>query len=78
MRKTTDLSKENASQIAVEFLKYHKGTDKIEVALIERRDDYWIVSGTSPIQFGEMQWPERFSVVIDMKGKIMDLDLRLL
>ena len=74
----TEISRENASQIAVEFLKNQKGTDNVEVALINRQDDYWIVSGTTPIQFGEMQWPERFEVVVDLKGKIRAADFKLL
>ena len=74
----TELSKENASQIAVEFLRYQKGTDKVEIALVERRDDCWIVNGITPIQFGEMQWPERFEVVVDLKGKIRAADFKLL
>jgi hypothetical protein len=74
----TELSKEHASQLVIEFLKYQKGTDKIDVAFIERQDNYWIVSGTTPIQFGEMQWPERFSVVVDLKGRIRSTDFKLL
>lgn len=73
-----ELSKDNASQIAIEFLKKQKGTDKIDVALVEMQDDCWVVSGTTPIQFGEMQWPERFAVVIDQKGKIKSADYGLL
>ena len=74
----SQLSKESASQIVVEFLKKQKGTDKIDVALIEMQDNCWVVRGTSPIQFGEMQWPERFAVVIDLKGKIKSTDFGLL
>ena len=74
----TQLSKENATQIAVEFLKKQKGTEKVEVALIETQDDCWVIRGTTPIQFGEIEWPERFAVVIDLKGKIKSTDFGLL
>jgi hypothetical protein len=74
----SQLSKESASQIAVEYLKKQKGTEKIEVAMIELEDNCWIVRGTSPIDFGERQWPERFAVVVDLKGKIKSTDFGLL
>ena len=35
----TQVTKESASQIAVEFLKKRKNTENIEVALIELEDD---------------------------------------
>jgi hypothetical protein len=73
-----ELSKENASQIAVEFLKKQKGTDKVSVAIVETQDDCWVISGTTPIQFGEIEWPERFAVVVDSKGKIKSTDYKLL
>jgi ActR/RegA family two-component response regulator len=72
------LSKESANQIAVEYLKKRKNTEKVEVALIEAEDDCWMIRGTCPIEFGEMQWPEKFSVVVDSKGKIKSEDYGLL
>ena len=72
------LSKETASQIAVEFLKKRKNTDKIEVALVEQQEDCWVISGTSPMEFGGSIWPERFAVVVDSKGKIKSSDFGLL
>ena len=74
----TQLSKENATQIAVEFLKKRKNTEQIEVALVEAQDDCFVVSGTCPMDFGDHQWPEKFAVVIDAKGKIKSTDFRLL
>jgi hypothetical protein len=74
----SELSKDSASQIAIEYLKKQKGTDKIEVALVVMENDCWVVRGTSPIQFGEMQWPERFAVIIDLKGRIKSTDFGLL
>jgi len=78
MVQMTQLSKETASQIAVEFLKKRKNTDKIEVALIELQEDCWVISGTCPMEFGDATWPERFAVVVDLKGKIKSSDFALL
>jgi hypothetical protein len=72
------VSKETASQIVIEYLKKEKNTDKIEVAMIELEDNCWVVRGTCPLEFGETQWPERFAVVIDLKGKIKSTDYGLL
>jgi hypothetical protein len=72
------LSKESASQIAVEYLKMQKGTEKIDVAIVELENNCWVVRGTCPIEFGEHHWPERFTVVVDLKGKIKSIDFGLL
>jgi hypothetical protein len=72
------LSKDEASQITVEFLKKLKNTEKVEVILTEMKDNCWVVCGTTPIEFGESQWPERFTVTIDSKGKIKTSNFRLL
>ena len=74
----SQVSKETASQIAVEFLKKRKNTEQIDVALIEQQDDGWLISGTCTIDFGDHQWPERFSVVVDLKGRIKSEDYGLL
>jgi hypothetical protein len=73
-----ELSKESASQIAIEYLKKRKNTEKVEIALIEAQDDCWLVQGVCPIEFGETQWPEKFAVVVDSKGKIKSTDFGLL
>ena len=72
------VSKETASQIVVEYLKKQKNMEKIEVAMIELEDNCWVVRGTCPLEFGETHWPERFAVVIDLKGKIKSTDYGLL
>jgi len=74
----SQVSKEYASQIAVEYLKKQKNTDKIQVAIVELEDNCWVIRGTCPLEFGETQWPEKFSVVIDSKGKIKSTDYGLL
>jgi hypothetical protein len=72
------LSKESASQIAVEFMKQQKNTDKIDVAVIEEQDDGWMVRGTCPIDLEGHPWVEKFAVVVDWKGKIKESDCGLL
>ena len=72
------VSKEYASQIAVDFLKKKKNTEKIDVALIETQDDGWIIRGTCPIDLEGHQWAERFAVVVDLKGKVKSIDFALL
>ena len=72
------LSKESASQIAVEFVKQQKSTDRIDVAVIEEQDDGWMVRGTCPIDLEGHPWVEKFAVVVDWKGKIKDINYGLL
>ncbi len=72
------MSKESASQIAVEFLKQRKNTDRIDVAVVEEQDDGWMVRGTCPIDLEGHPWVEKFAVVVDWKGKIKDINYGLL
>ena len=72
------MSKESASQIAVEFLKQQKNTDRIDVAVVEEQDDGWMVRGTCPIDLEGHPWVEKFAVVVDWKGKIKDAHYGLL
>jgi hypothetical protein len=74
----TQVSKESASEIAVDFLKKRKNRDKIDVALVEEEGDGWIVRGTCPIDLEGHQWVEKFAVVVDVKGKIKTIDFALL
>ena len=74
----SELSKESASQVVVEFLKKRKNTERIDVAMVEQQGDGWVVSGTCPIDFGDHQWPEKFSVVVDLKGRIKSTAFGLL
>lgn len=73
-----ELSKETASQIATEYLKKRKNTEKIEIIMAETQDNDWIITGTCPMEFGEWQWPEKFAIIIDSKGKIKSTDYALL
>ena len=72
------ISKETASQIAVEHLKRQKHTEKIYVALVESNGEGWIVSGTCPIDLLGNRWAEKFQVTVDSKGRIRSTDCSLL
>ncbi|MDH7564384.1 MAG: hypothetical protein QHH24_05865 [Candidatus Bathyarchaeota archaeon] len=72
------ISRENAQQIAVEFVKKKKNTDKIDVAAVEQQREDWVVRGTCPIDMEGHPWAERFEVVVDPKGKIKAMNASLL
>ncbi len=72
------LSKELAHQIAVDFIKKMKNTDKIDVATVDHRGGVWIIRGTCPIDLEGHPWAEKFEVVVDHKGKIKSTDFSLL
>jgi hypothetical protein len=72
------MSKEAASEIVIDFLKKKKNSDRIDVAMVEKQDDGWMVRGTCPIDLEGHQWAERFAVVVDLKGKIKTTDFALL
>ena len=64
------VTKESASQIAANYLKKEKNTQKIDIAMIEEKSDGYIIRGISPINLEGHQWAEKFEVVIDWNGKI--------
>ena len=64
------VTKESASQIASDYLKKEKNTQKIDIAMIEEKSDGYIIRGISPINLEGHQWAEKFEVVIDWNGKI--------
>ena len=72
------MSKDAASEIVIDFLKKKKNSDRIDVAMVEKQDDGWMVRGTCPIDLEGHQWAERFAVVVDLKGKIKTTDFALL
>lgn len=73
-----NISTEAAQQIAVDFLKKRKNTEKIDVSTVEQRDGVWIIRGTCPINLEGHPWAEKFEVVVDQKGKIKSTDFSLL
>lgn len=74
----SNISKDSAQQIAVEFLKKRKSSERIEVAAVEQKRDDWVVRGTCPIDLEGHPWAEKFEVVIDLKGKVKSTDFALL
>ncbi len=68
----------DAQEIAVEFLKRRKNTERIDISSIEQRDGYWVIRGTCPIDLEGHPWAEKFEVVVDIKGKIKSTDFSLL
>jgi hypothetical protein len=72
------VSKELAHQIALDFLKKRKSTEKIDVSTVEQKNEVWIIRGTCPIDLEGHPWAEKFEVVVDQKGKIKSTDFSLL
>lgn len=62
--------KEEASQIAEEFIKNQKKTSKVDVVVVETYDDAFVVRGACPMFIEGQFWAERFEVVVDQSGKI--------
>ena len=65
-----EISKESATQIAVEFMKQTKSSPRIDVAAVEMDHQDWVVRGTCPIDMEGHPWVEKFEVIVDTKGKI--------
>jgi hypothetical protein len=76
--KSFTIDKESAQQIAVDFLKKRKNTQKVDVSTVEKDDEIWIIRGTCPIDLEGHPWAERFEVILDTKGKIKSTDFALL
>ena len=73
-----DISKENAQQIAVEYMRKRKNTEKIDIAVIEENSGSWVIRGTCPIDMEGHPWAEKFEVIIDSRGKVRDTNSALL
>ena len=74
----SEISKDSASEIVIDYLKKKKETDKIDVAIVEKQTEGWIVRGTVPIDLQGHKWAEGFTVSVDLKGKIKNTDFSLL
>jgi hypothetical protein len=72
------LSDREAQQIAVEFLKSKRKTEKVDISSIEQKNAEWIVRGTCPIDLEGHPWAEKFEVIVDQKGKVKSTDFALL
>jgi hypothetical protein len=73
-----NISKENAAEIVVDFMKKKKNTERIDVTTVEQKNQDWIIRGTCPIDLEGHPWAEKFEVVVDTKGKIKATDFSLL
>jgi hypothetical protein len=75
---STEISNTLAAKAAVDAIKKRKSTEKIEVSIIERSHEDWVIRGTCPIDMEGHPWAEKFEVVIDPKGKVKSVDFALL
>jgi hypothetical protein len=76
--KEKSISVESAQQIAIDFLKKRKNTDKVEVSGVDHNNDIWIIRGTCPIDLEGHPWAEKFEVIVDTKGRIKSTSFGLL
>jgi hypothetical protein len=76
--KNNKISTDVAQQVAVDFIKRRKSTERIEVSSVEQKDGDWIFRGTCPIDLEGHPWAEKFEVVVDQRGKIKSTDFSLL
>jgi hypothetical protein len=72
------VSREIAQQIAVDFLRKRKNIEKIDVSIIEQKNEVWVVRGTCPIDLEGHPWAEKFELVVDQRGKVKSIDFSLL
>jgi hypothetical protein len=76
--KDKGITVESAQQIAIEFLKGRKGTERVDVSTVEQNKDIWVIRGTCPIDLEGHPWAERFEVIVDTKGRIKSTNFALL
>ncbi len=72
------VSEENAKQIAVDFLRKKKNTEKVNVSSVEQKDGVWVIYGMCPIDLEGHPWTEKFEVIVNRKGKIKSTYFSLL
>lgn len=73
-----DVLPESIRQIAIDYLKKRKDTEKIDISTVEQKNGCWVLRGTCPIDLEGHPWAEKFEVIIDVKGKIRFEDFSLL
>jgi hypothetical protein len=76
--KMDSISNNSAQQIALDYLRKKKSTEKIDVSMVEQKNGAWVIRGTCPIDLEGHPWAEKFEVVIDPKGKIVSSYFSLL
>jgi hypothetical protein len=74
----SNMSRELAHQIAIDFLKKRKNIEKVDISTVEQNREVWIVRGTCPIDLEGHPWAEKFEVIVDQKGRIVSTDFALL
>ena len=72
------VSTDAAQQIAVDYVKKKKNTEKIDISTVEQKNGVWVIRGVCPIDLEGHPWAEKFEVVVDDKGKIRSTDFSLL
>jgi hypothetical protein len=72
------ITQETASQIALEYVKSQKNTEKVDVAMVEGAGGGWLIRGTCPIDLEGHQWVEKFEIGIDANGKVKSANFALL
>ena len=72
------VSTDAAQQIAVDYLKKRKNTEKVDISTVEQKNGVWVIRGVCPIDLEGHPWAEKFEVVVDDKGKIRSTDFSLL
>lgn len=72
------VSKESASQLVVNYLKKQKKTNEINVATVQEENGGYIIRGITPVNIEGNNWPERFTVHVDKKGKVKTTDYALI
>lgn len=78
MKPSGNVSKEVAQQVAIAYLRKQKCTEKIDVSIVERKREDWVIRGTCPIDMEGHPWAEKFEIIVDPKGKVKALDFALL
>ena len=73
-----NIDKDSAQQIAVDFLKKRKYTDKVDVSAVEKGKEIWLIRGTCPIDLEGHPWAEKFEIVLDTKGRVKSTNFALL
>jgi hypothetical protein len=75
---SVNISEDAVKQVVVDSVKKRKNAEKIEVTIVERNREDWIVRGICPIDMEGHPWAEKFEVVVDPKGKVKSVDFALL
>jgi hypothetical protein len=75
---SVNISEDAVKQVVVDSVKKRKNAEKIEVTIVERNREDWIVRGICPIDMEGHPWAEKFEVIVDPKGKVKSVDFALL